>query len=144
MAAISHITLAAPVSRLAQPFAVRETGLLAGRAFRVCDRRGCPGVEVEDARMQCGPLLERSSHGAVQSVLEIELPVPLNDVGEQVSVVGRVGCKQCVEVQLTLRRDELLKPHLARWDLRPLTMSLPVVGIGPPVPDALEDHGATV
>ncbi len=94
--------------------------------------------------MQCGALLQRSSDRAVQPVLEIELPIPLDDVGEQVSVVGRVSCKQCVEVQLALRRDELLEPHLARWDLRPLTMSLPVVGVGSPVADALEDHGATV
>jgi hypothetical protein len=33
---------------------------------------------------------------------------------------------------------------LARWDQRPLTVPLPVVGVGPPVADALEDHGATV
>lgn len=94
--------------------------------------------------MQCGSLLERGSDCAVQPVLEIELSIPLDDVGEQVSVIGRVGGKQGVQVQLALRRHKLLEPHLARWDLRPLTVPLPVVGVGPPVADALEDHGATV
>jgi len=94
--------------------------------------------------MQRGALLERGTDGAVQSVLEIELSIPLDDVGEQVSVVGRVGGKQGVQVQLALRRDKLFEPHLARWDLRPLTVPLPVLGVGPSVADALEDHGATV
>jgi len=94
--------------------------------------------------MQRGALLERGTDGAVQSVLEIKLSIPLDDVGEQVSVVGRVGGKQGVQVQLALRRDKLFEPHLARWDLRPLTVPLPVLGVGPSVADALEDHGATV
>src|SRR5262245_10118185 len=136
-----HHCLSFGQPRLAQPFAVGEGGCSGGRALRISDLCGGPGVEVENARMQGGTLLERSSDRAVESVLEIELPIPLDDMGEQVSVVGRVGCKQCVEVQLALRRDELLEPHLARWDLCPLTMSLPVGRVGSPVADALEDHG---
>lgn len=94
--------------------------------------------------MQRRALLERSPDGPMQAVLQIELTIPLDDMGEQVSVVGRVGCEQGVQVQLALRRDQLLEPHLAWWDLRPLTVPLPVVGVGAPVADAFEDHGATV
>ena len=94
--------------------------------------------------MKRGALLQRSSHGAVQPIFEIELPIPLDDVGEQIPVVGRVGGKQRVQVQLALRRDKLLEPHLAWWDLRPLAVPLPVVGVRPPVADALEDHDAPV
>ena len=68
---------------------------------------------VEDAA-----LLEGGAQRAVQPVLEVVLALPLDDVGEQVSVEGGVLVEERVELEGVLRGDQLVEPDLA-WRAAP-------------------------
>src|ERR1044072_8141521 len=102
---------------------------------------GGASVEFQNARVQHLALLERRADRAVQPVLQIEVAVPLHDVGEEVPVERRVLRQQRLQVELLLRRDQLVKTYRAWGDIRPLAGAFPaVVGVGSTVSDALEDH----
>src|SRR5215210_3694233 len=90
--------------------------------------------------MQHEALLQGIAQRAVQSVLEVQRSAPLDDVREQVAVERRVLRQQRVEVKHPLRGHQLVQPHLARGDVSPLALRVLVIGIGPMVPDSLEDH----
>ena len=107
----------------------------------------CPVVPVSagdrvDARVQDVALLEGRAQCAVQAVLEVVLAPPLHDVREQVAVEGRVLVEQGGQLQGVLGGDQLVEPHLARRHVGPGARGQPVVGIGPPLAHALEDHAA--
>ncbi len=113
-----------------------------------CGRRAGRGavavVEVEHADMQDGSLLQRRPQRAVQAVLQVELPVPADDVREQVAVEGGVGGQHAVQVQHVLGGDELVQPDWPGRYLRPFPAGPCVIGVWPPVPDLLEDHSASL
>jgi hypothetical protein len=48
------------------------------------------------------PLLKGRAQGAMQPVLEIELPAPRHDVGEEVAIEGRVFFQERFQVQCAL------------------------------------------
>lgn len=90
--------------------------------------------------MDHGPLLQRGPQGPVEAVLEVHLTVPLDDVGEQIAVIGGVFGEQGVEVQRSLGGDELVKADLPRGQFGPGAQRGAVFRVGPPVAHALEDH----
>ena len=94
--------------------------------------------------MDHGSLLEGRAERAMQSVLEVELAAPLDDVGEQVTVERRVVVQQRGEMQRVLGGDQVVDPHLPRGDLRPVARLQPVSGVGTPLTHPLEDHGVTI
>ena len=65
-------------------------------------------------------LLQGGAQRAVQAVLEVELALPLDDVGEQVAVERRVLVEQRGELQGVLGGDQLVEPDLARRQRRPV------------------------
>ena len=62
--------------------------------------------------------------------------------GEQVAVERRVLRQQPVKRQHRRGRHQFVEPYLPGWDLRPLPMRQPVVGVGPTVSDPFENHRA--
>lgn len=98
------------------------------------------GVEVEDASVERRSLLQRSAHGTVEAILEVELAVPLDNVGEKITVISRVSSQQGLEVELALRRDQFIESYLPRRHSRPVAEGAAVRRVGPSVRDALEDH----
>lgn len=60
------------------------------------------------------PLLQSRTKRPVQAVLQVQLALPLDDVGEQVAVKRRVLGQQCLEIECPLGGDQLVEPHLAR------------------------------
>lgn len=60
------------------------------------------------------PLLQSRTKRPVQAVLQVQLALPLDDVGEQVAVKRRVLGQQCLEIECSLGGDQLVEPHLAR------------------------------
>ena len=60
------------------------------------------------------PLLQCRTKRPVQAVLQVQLALPLDNVGEQVSVERRVLGQQCVEIERPFGGDQLVEPHLAR------------------------------
>ena len=78
---------------------------------------------------------------AVQAVLEIEVTLPFDDVGEQVSEERGVLVEQRRQLQGVLRGDQLIEPDLARWQGRPVPRRECMVGVRSPITHTLEDHG---
>jgi uncharacterized protein len=62
-------------------------------------------------------------------------------MSEQVAVERGVFLQQSLQVESPLRGHQLIQAHLVGRDRRPLLLYVPVVRIGPYVPDALENHG---
>ena len=90
--------------------------------------------------MQHESLLQGSPQRAMQSVLEVHLALPLHDMCEKVAVEGRVLVEQRFEVKRPLGRDELVQADLPWWQLSPVPLAVPVIGVRPLVADSLEDH----
>ena len=97
-------------------------------------------VQVEYPDVDDGALLQRRAQRPVQAVLQVDLAGPGDRVREQIAVERRVLVEQGVQPQLALGGDQLVQPHLPRRNPRPVPRGEPVVGIGPAVPDILEDH----
>ena len=97
-----------------------------------------------DAGVQDVALLEGCSQRAVQAVLEVELAVPLDHVGEQVAVEGGVLAEEAVQGQNGRGGEQFVEPDLPRRDLRPVAIAQAVLGVGLAVLDALENHSATL
>ena len=96
------------------------------------------------ARVQDVALLEGSTQGPVQAVLQVVLALPLHDVGEQVAVERRVLVEEGGQLEGVLGGDQLVEADLARRQRGPRLGGQAVVGVGPPLTDALEDHAAIV
>jgi hypothetical protein len=94
--------------------------------------------------MQDLPLLEGGAQRPVQSVLEIELAAPPDDVGEQVAVERRVVVQQGVEAQGVLGGDQLGQPNLSGREGSPLTGAQLVGWVRTIVPYPLEDHARSL
>jgi hypothetical protein len=90
------------------------------------------------------PLLQRRPEGTVQSVLQIELTAPGHDMGEQVTVEGRILFQQGFQIESPFRRDELIQANLVRSDRRPLLLGVPVIRVRTYVTDTLENHCDTL
>src|SRR4249919_2789652 len=88
------------------------------------------------------PLVQGRSQGAVESVLEVELAVPPDDVGEEVAVEGGVLVEERIETQRVLGRDQLVEADLARRERRPRAGGQLVGWVGTAVPHPFEDHAA--
>jgi hypothetical protein len=98
-------------------------------------------VQFQNTRVEYLSLLERGTHRPVQAVLQVEIALPLHDVREEITVERRVLGEQGLQIELLLGGDELVKAYRAWGNVRPLPGAFPaVVGIRPPVADALEDH----
>ena len=99
----------------------------------------------ENAGVQGRPLLERGTQGPVQAVLEVQLALPLNDVGEQVAVEGGLLRQQGRQVQVALGGDQLVEPDHPWRDVGPVACGLePVLRIGTAVSHSPEDHAASL
>ena len=94
--------------------------------------------------MHDSALVQRGAQGAVQAVFQIELAPPANDVREKVAVERGVVRQNHLEVQHVLSGDQLIQPDRARRDMRPFAGAPRMVGIGPSLPDLLEDHMASL
>ena len=103
-----------------------------------------PEPQLVDAGVQQAALVKGGSQSAVQAVLEVELALPLHDVGEEVAVERGVLVQQGREVQGVLGGDQLIDAHLPRRELGPVAGFEGVRGVGTPLTHALEDHGATI
>lgn len=90
------------------------------------------------------PLLQSSPERAMQTVLEIELTAPGDDMGEEIAVEGGILLEQCFEIEGPFRRDKLIQANLVRSDRCPLLLGVPVVGVGTYVTDTLENHCDTL
>src|SRR3954453_1191826 len=88
-----------------------------------------------------GPPGSSPPERAVEAVLQVQLPVPLDGVREQVPVEGRVVGQQRVQSQLALRRHQGVQAHLPRRDHRPVPRGQAVVGIRAAVTYRFEDQG---
>src|SRR5690606_33486493 len=75
---------------------------------------------------------------------EVQHALPLDGVGEQVAVEGRILRQQPVEFEHLRRRDDLVEAHLTGRNPRPVAQRQSVIGIRLAVPDALEDHADTL
>ena len=95
-----------------------------------------------DAGVEHVPLVQGRAQGAMEAVLEVQIAVPSDDVGEQVAVEGGVLVEEGVEPQRVLGRDQLVEADLARWQRRPLAGGQVVGWVRPTVPHPLEDHAA--
>lgn len=90
-------------------------------------------------------MLKRGAQGAMKAVLEVEAALPLNDVGEKVSIKGGVLGQQRCQVEGALGGDQLIEPDHARRDIGPVPTRLtPVLGVGTPVAHGSEDHGVSL
>ena len=78
--------------------------------------------------MEGASLLKRGSQRPVQPVLKIEGALPLDDVGEQVAVEGRVLGQEGTQVEVALGGDEVFEPDHARRDIGPVPSRLQPVG----------------
>ena len=113
-------------------------------------RADLPLREVHDALqdvhagVQDVALLQSGAQRAVQAVLEVVLALPPHDVGEQVTEERRVLVEQGRQLERVLGGHELVEPDLARRNRRPAARGQAVVGVGPTVAHALEDHAATI
>ena len=76
----------------------------------------------------------------MEAVLEVEVALPLDDVGEEVAVERGVLVEQRVEVERVLGGHQLIEPYLARRQLGPRARGQSVVGVGPADAHPLEDH----
>lgn len=86
-------------------------------------------------------MLEGGTQRAVQTVLEIQRALPLNDVGKEVSVERGLLGQQVCQVEIALGGDELIEPDHARRHVCPVTGVLqPMCGIRSTVPHEFEDH----
>lgn len=94
--------------------------------------------------MQGAPLLKSCTQCPVQAVLQVPLAAPLDDVGEQVPVEGRVLFEQGIQVQRPLGGHQVAEQHLLGGDAGPIPLVVPVLGIRPFITDALEDHGRSL
>jgi hypothetical protein len=95
--------------------------------------------------VQSGTLLQRGAQGAVQAVLEIQLALPLNNMGEQVAVEGGLFGQQRCQVKVAFGGDELIEPDHPRRDISPVPRRLQTMcRIGTPVTYRPEDHRASL
>ena len=97
-----------------------------------------------DARVQHVPLLKRGAQRAVESVLEVEVAPPSDDVGEQVAEEGRVLVEQGRELKRVLGGHQLVEPQRVRRQGRPVPSAQAVLGIWPPIPNPFENHLAII
>ena len=134
---------------LAQPAGEREPGRTRTdhRHPGVHDYSAAVGTSAGDAQhpgVQDVALVERAPQRPVDAVLEVQLALPLDDVGEHVAVVRRVVVEQHVQAQGRRRGDQVTQRHLGGGQPGPLAGRQAVVRIGPPVGHPLEDHGPSL
>lgn len=89
-------------------------------------------------------LLQGRTKGSVESVLQIQVTAPGDDMGEQITVEGRVLLQQSLQIQRPLGGHQLVEAHLVRRDGGPLLLDIAVVRIRTDVPDTLENHAVTL
>lgn len=93
-----------------------------------------------DACVEHVSLLEGRAQRPVEAVLEVEVALPFDDMGEEIPEERRVLVEQGAEVQSAFGRDELVEADLVRRQRRPVPTLQAVVGVGARVPYPLEDH----
>ncbi len=96
------------------------------------------------AGVQHVSLLEGGSQRPMQTVFEIELAVPIHDVGKQVSIERGVRIEQRRQVERVFRRDELIEPDLVGRQLRPIGDGEAMLGVRTVIAHALEDHQSSL
>lgn len=94
--------------------------------------------------MQGDALVKRGSQGAVQAVLEVEFAGPEDHMRKQITVERRVFRQQCVEIENSFRRYQLVQADLSWWDTGPFALAQPVLRIGTSIADRLEDHSGSL
>ncbi len=91
--------------------------------------------------MQDGALMQRRPDRAVQSIFQVQRALVLHDVRKQVAEKCRILGKQGRQVEGAFRRHQVVEPDLAGCHFRPLPgRGVPVVRVGAPVADGLENH----
>ena len=90
-------------------------------------------------------LLQRGTQRPVQAILQVEVTLPADDVGEEIAVEGRIVVQQGVQVQGVLGGDQLVEANGPRRDRAPVLERMqPVIRVGAPLAHGLEDHAASV
>jgi len=97
-------------------------------------------VQLEYPCVQYRPLVQRGAQRPVHAILQVELPPPSDDMGEQVSVERRVLRQDLVQIEHVLRGDELIEPDGPGGYRGPFARTPRMIGIGPSLSDLLEDH----
>lgn len=80
----------------------------------------------------------------MQTILQVQFAAPGDDMREQVAVEGRILLEQRLEIEGSLRSDQLIEAYLMRSDGSPLFLHVAMIWIRALVPDALENHWITV
>src|SRR4029450_12526525 len=101
-------------------------------------------LQVKHSGVHCLPLLKGRPQRAMQSVLQVELPPPRDDMGEQVAVESGVFFQEGFQIQRSLGGNELVQAHLVRGDGRPLLLDVTMIWVRAYVSDALENHCDTL
>ena len=57
-------------------------------------------------------MLKCRPHGAVQTIFEVEVAVPLDDMGEQVTEICRILVEQSLQIEVGVCGDEFVKVDL--------------------------------
>lgn len=96
------------------------------------------------SRVQHVSLLQGSPQCPVQAVLEIELALPVDDMGKEVAIERGVLVEQGREIEGVLGRDELVEPYLMRRKLSPVCDRQAMLGVGPRVVHSFEDHSLSL
>jgi len=58
--------------------------------------------------------VERGAQGSVQAVLEVELPLPLDDVGEEIAEERGLFVEESLEIEGALGGDQIGEAQLTR------------------------------
>ena len=84
--------------------------------------------------------LEGSSKGSLETIFEIEVSVPGDDMGKQVTIEGRVLGQKGTKVEHMLGRDKLVESQLLWFDLHPVFRSQRMTRVRAYVTHFLKNH----
>jgi hypothetical protein len=101
-------------------------------------------LQVKHPRMHRLTLLQGGAERTMQAILQVQLTAPGDDVCEQVAVEGRILLEQRLEIEGSLRGDQLIEAYLMGSDGSPLFLHVAMIWIRALVPDALENHWITL
>ena len=84
--------------------------------------------------------VKRGAKCPVQTVFEVELVLPLHDMGEQIAVERRLLIQQGLKVKVSFGSYEVGESDLTWRQHGPVSKPTPVLGVGPLITNRLEDH----
>ena len=88
--------------------------------------------------------LERGPQGTLETILQVQIAAPRNNVRKQISEQSRVLSQQCVQVKRTFCRHQLVEAYLMWLDLCPLFQGQVMRRVRAFVSDLLENHKTSI